>query len=147
MLWLLCGVYHTASMAYAYDRTSPSASWGYQQLSSVRVYPNHAVSYGAMNRNNAAGGGYYSPAPNHGLASQLSYQFHTTSVYINSSNFESQRIMMGTEMRRTEGWTDQDDDEPSIGTVTPTPLGEPLVLLLFAMLYVCCRVRKKLKNA
>ena len=32
LIWLLCGLCHTAAFAYGYDRTDQSKAWGYQPV-------------------------------------------------------------------------------------------------------------------
>lgn len=130
MLWLLCGASYTLSIASAYDRTSPSASWGYQPLQSVRGASNNAVSYGEISR-----------------AVQPSYRFHTTSAYINSSDYDAQSVWTPTGKRRIEGWGDPNDDEDTpIGTTPVTPIGEPLVMLFFALAFLGFRYYRR-RNA
>lgn len=130
MLWMVCGASYTLSIASAYDRTSSSASWGYQPLQSVRGASNYAVSYGEISS-----------------AVQPSYRFHTTSAYINSSDYDAQSVWRPTGKRRIEGWGDPNDDEdPAIGTTPVTPIGEPLVLLFFALAFLGFRYYRR-RNA
>ncbi len=117
ILWLLCGASYTLSIASAYDRTSSSASWGYQPLQSVGGASNYAVSY----------------------------RFHTTSAYLNASNVGGARILRSGDGMMRSGWTDP-DDEGQIGAVTPTPVGEPLVLLFFALAFLGFRYYRR-RNA
>lgn len=127
MLWLLCGASCTLSIASAYDRTSPSASWGYQPLQSVRGASNYAVSYGEISS-----------------AVQPSYRFHTTSAYINSSNVGGSRILRSGEEMMRSGWGDPNDDEDTpIGTTPVTPIGDPLVLLFFALAFLGFRYYRR----
>ena len=125
MLWLLCGVSHTQSVAYAYDRTSSSASWGYQPLRSI--------------------------APS-GTSAKPTYTFHTTSAYINCSKKSDYRMIINNNPLLSSGSGDDDDfpgfgdDDLPIGDLSEEelPLGEPLVLLAFALVYLGLRVRKNL---
>ena len=127
MLWLLCGAGHTASFASAYERNASSQGWGYQPLQSVRGASNYAVSYGEISS-----------------AVQPSYRFHTTSAYINSSDYDAQSVWRPTGKRRIEGWGDPDEEDP-IGSVKPTPVGEPIILLAFALLYLAIGLFRRRK--
>jgi len=130
MLWMLCGAGHAASFASAYERNASSQGWGYQPLQSVRGASDYAVSYGEISS-----------------AVQPSYHFHTTSAYINSSDNDAQSVWRPTGRRRIEGWGDPNDDEdPAIGTTPVTPIGEPLVMLFFALAFLGFRYYRR-RNA
>ena len=130
MLWLLCGGCPTASMVYAYERTSTSVSWGYQ--------PVHSAQYSTMSTSAVSTPGCH---------------FQSTSVYINHTPITDHRSMVG---RHNMRMSDDDDDFPEIpgtgdeypiGTVPEQelPVGEPLILLAFALLYLAIGLFRRRK--
>lgn len=80
------------------------------------------------------------------------YTFHTTSVYtsvVEDPNFSPVAVdpYSNNSPRghiRRGILEDDDDDDPGengIGIIDdPTPVGSPFVLLIMALLYICCRV-------
>lgn len=132
MLWLLCGGCHTASMVYAYERTSTSVSWGYQ--------PVHSAQYSTMSTS---------------AVSTTGYHFQSTSVYINHTPITDHRSMVGRHYMRMSDDDDEDDfpdlpgtgDEYPIGTLPDpeVPVGEPLILLAFALLYLAIGLFRRRK--
>ena len=144
MLWLLCGASYTLSIASAYDRTSPSASWGYQPLHGSTMSVNSSVFGGTL-----AGGttitGTYTPAiVQSGLFSKPTYQFSSTSAYLDASNVGGTRILLyeGGMMRSI--WDDEPDG-PGLGELEE-PVGEPLILLFFALAFLGFRYYRR-RNA
>ncbi len=142
MLWMLCGASYTLSVAYAYDRTSPSASWGYQP-----VYK--SVSYGSTP--------YAAPTTTTssayralGTSVTLNYNFKTTSVYL-VSNARYQRMYRSGEMVVYGSLDDEEPEEPEgpgIGEMEedPMPIGDTpwiLMLLLITAYYLIKRYRTK----
>ena len=91
---------------------------------------------------------------NVGRATPPSYEFRSTTTFtsaVGNSTFSSSSLnepftVYGPETNsRKSGW-DDDPDDNGIGIVdNPTPVGEPLVLLLLALLYIACRtiIRKQ----
>lgn len=132
ILWMLCGASFTVSTASAYDRTSSSASWGYQPLHATSASPYSSVYGGAIAGNTTRGA--YSPSGNQSTPfSQPAYQFRSTSVYLKSMDAGARRIVVTGNDLMKSGWGDPDDDEDDpLAVVKDTPLGEPLILLLFA---------------
>ena len=144
MLWMLCGVYHTPSMAYAYDRTSPSASWGYQPLHGSTMSVNSSVYRGTIAGGTTIKGTYTPASVQSGLVSKPTYQFSSTSPYLNASNMGGVRIkMFEGEMMRSDPWSEP--DEPGIGELEE-PIGEPHVLLFFALAFLGFRYYRR-RNA
>jgi len=145
MLWMLCGASYTLSIASAYDRTSPSASWGYQPLHGSTMSVNSSVYGGTL-----AGGttitGTYTPASSRTNAlTKPTYQFSSTSPYLNASNMGGVRITMsGGDVMRSI-W-DGEPDGPGMGELEPdVPVGEPLILLAFALLYLAIGLFRRRK--
>ena len=139
MLWMLCGASYTLSVAYAYDRTSPSASWGYQP-----VYK--SVSYGStpyMGSTTTTTSSVYTGI---GSSVTLNYNFKTTSVYL-VSNARYQRMYRSGEMV-VYGSLDGPPDGLGVGEVEdeedPMPVGDTpwLFLLLLAVGYIALRSRR-----
>ena len=113
-VWLLL----IGAAAYALPQATQSASWG------------------------------CAPASNVVMANDVcpTYQFHTTSSYIatmdNSSSSSSVMRIGGRQM--TDPFNPAPTDENAVGEVDdPTPVGSPLVLLIFAMLFAWYRYKKK----
>ena len=76
---------------------------------------------------------------------QTVYQFRSTSPYVSSMNTSSTMITLygrvgASSMRKTGSWNE--DDNPIGEVPDPAPVGEPLVLLALAMLYLLYRRRK-----
>jgi len=145
MLWLLCGACHTAAFASSYNRStsvhSPymgesegasSQGWGYQPLQTLSSTSGYTPSYGGTTTR----GGTYSASSLHpSLASRPTFHFQSTSVLINSFNAEQMQMMSSNDIMR-DSWGDPDDDEDMpIGTTPVTPVGEPLILILFAFAF------------
>ena len=111
LLFVLWGLSISTAFAYPQDRKS---DWGYQPLYTTQT--NVTVS---------------APA----------YQFRTTSAYLAAgTNASDAWTTHKIGLRKTTtvgGSLDEEEDDP-IGVV-PNPLGTPLVLLLFAALYLLGR--------
>ena len=144
MLWMLCGASYTLSIASAYDRTSPSASWGYQPLQGSDMSVNSSVFGGAIAGGTQISGTYSAASSRTNALTKPTYQFSSTSPYLNASNMGGVRITMsGSDVKRS-GWGDPDDDEDMpIGTTPVTPIGEPLVLLFFALAFLGFRYYRR----
>lgn len=79
------------------------------------------------------------------------YQFNSTTNFTsavgrsNLSSYVSEPFAVNVpgSIRRGGSWDDPDDEE--VGVLPTTPIGEPLVLLLLALLYITCRtiIRKQ----
>ena len=82
---------------------------------------------------------------------QPTYQFRSTSAYpsMTAGSVFSPTVdnpSFGGPARsgaRKGGWGDPDDDDDEIGVMPTTPIGEPLVLILFALLFLCFRLAGK----
>ena len=127
MLWMVCGMCHTAAFAYGYAPNAQSKNWGYQP-----VYQSTATT------------SYVSAAP--------TYQFRTTSAYISTSGgSEPYNPMSGPGgPRRGLAWTTPGLDDDPIGTVPdPAPVGDTpwLLMLLLAAGYIAFRsIRRRVKR-
>ena len=141
MLWMLCGVSYTLSIASAYDRTSSSASWGYQPLPSVA-----SVSGMPVNGTPVFSGTYSAASAQIGSYDKPNYFFRSTSAFRNSSDIGGMRITKSGAVLMRSGWGDPDDDEDMpIGTTPVTPVGEPLILLFFALAFFGVRYYRRRK--
>ena len=126
MLWMVCGMCHTAAFAYGYAPNAQSKNWGYQP-----VYQSTATT------------SYVSAAP--------TYQFRTTSAYRNSfGDTESgSALLRASGPRRTSPW-DWSDDDNALGEVPdPAPVGDTpwLLMLLLAAGYIAFRsIRRRVKR-
>lgn len=75
---------------------------------------------------------------------QPSYNFRSTSSYspiVGTTSYMSDGSGPVSSPRRTasyDPWADPDDDDP-MGTASSLPVGEPLVLLVLALLYIVLR--------
>ena len=138
MLWMLCGASYTLSIASAYDRTSPSASWGYQP-----VYK--SVSYGStpyMGSTTTTTSSVYTGI---GSSTMPTYHFKTTSVY-HVSNAGYQRMSLPGDMV-AYGSLDGPPDGPGVGELEdeedPMPVGDTpwilMLLLITAYYLIVCR--------
>jgi hypothetical protein len=147
MLWMLCGASYTLSIASAYDRTSSSASWGYQPLHSAAPSVNSSL-YGSTLAGTTTSGTYTPSRVQSGLFSKPTYQFSSTSPYLDASNVGGTPILMsgGGMMRSGWGGDPNDDEDMPIGTTPVTPIGEPLVLLFFALAFLGFRYYRR-RNA
>ena len=153
MLWLLCGVSYTQSIASTYDRTSPSASWGYQPLHSVASSMNYSVYGGTAPGTSTTKGTYSASSIHSGISSRPTYRFQSTSTLINSMNMADLRMMDRSGNSLLLSGEDDDEDFPGIGggdnpigTIGEQPVGEPLVLLFFALAFLGFRFYRR-RNA
>ena len=145
MLWLLCGASYTLSIASAYDRTSPSASWGYQPLHSAAPSVNSSL-YGNTLASTTTSGTYTPASSTSGTSSWPAIRFQSTSVLINSSDKFGQRIMdRGDNLMMSDPWGDDDPTGGGVGEIIQ-PVGEPLVLLFFALAFLGFRYYRR-RNA
>lgn len=110
--WLLSG--SRAAYAFTYEQASQPASWNSKTTFSDDMQP--------------------------------SYSFRSTSSYtpiVGSTSYLSDGSgEVGApprDARRSGGWGVPDDDDNPIGTVPNVPVGEPLVLLVLALLYIVLR--------
>ena len=152
MLWMLCGVCHTPSVAYADNRTPQSASsWGYQPLHSVSASQVHVVGCGGGAGGGIAGNGgsayraSYSPASaSVAMPSMPSYNFQTTSAYRTNAGASAQPVVLAENAAYSSPFDPTDEDDP-IGTVTPQPVGDApwLVMLLFAAGFIAFRYSRR----
>ena len=155
MLWMLCGVCHTQSVAYADNRTPQAASsWGYKPLNSVSASQVHGVGSGGGAGGGIAGNGgsayraSYSPASaSVAMSSMPSYNFQTTSAYRTNAGASAQPVVLAEGAAYSSPFDPTDEDDP-IGTVTPQPVGDApwLVMLLFAAEFIAFRYSRR-RNA
>lgn len=114
-VWILCGICHTASAAL-YDRSAQSASWGYQPVSTATLPSSARV----MDE-------YEYPA----------FKFQSTSPYSAPVGSASSGMTTQNSPRRSTGFSWDDPEDNPVGVVpNPAPVGEPLILLAMASLYV-----------
>jgi len=125
----------------AVAQTRQSSSWGYtssynSMSSTYRPSATTNTGYGTTYRGFSSGRNY---TPQLSGDINPSYNFHSTSPY-QSITEKSFGISILSEPLRDE-WNDPDDNE--IGTVDDLqPIGEPLILLLFALLYFAIKKGK-----
>ena len=143
MLWMLCGASYTLSIASAYDRTSPSASWGYQPLHGSDMSANSSVYGGTLAGGTTITGTYTPASVQSGLFSKPTYQFSSTSAYLDASNVGGTRILMSEGGMMRSIWDDEPTG-PGQGEIF-VPVGEPLVLLAFALLYLAIGLFRRRK--
>ena len=118
MLWMVCGMCHTASFAYGYAPNAQSKNWGYQPV-------------------------YQSTATTSYVAAAPTYQFRTTSAYISASGeSEPYNPMIGSSGPR-RGWGMPGGN--ATGEVNDAPVGDSPwgFVLLLAAGYIAFRSRKK----
>lgn len=121
-VWILCGICHTVSAA-PYDRSAQSASWGYQPASTATLPSSASV----LDE-------YASPA----------FNFQSTSPYSAPIGSASSGLTTQRNARRSSSFDwDAPDDNPVGVLPNPAPIGEPLVLLILATLYVWVRKKKE----
>lgn len=156
MLWLLCGVSYTQSIASAYNRNSCSASWGYQPLHSVSSSMNTTVYGGTVTACSTTKGTYSASSIHSGISSQPNYRFQSTSILINSMNMAGPRMidLIGDNMFLSG--EDDDEDFPGIGgddnpigeVPDPLPIGETpwLIMAVLAAGYIAFRYLRR-RNA
>ena len=155
MLWMLCGVCHTQSVASAATSTPQYASsWGYKPLHSVPASQVHVVGSGGGAGGGIAGNGgsayraSYSPASaSVAMPSMPSYNFQTTSAYRTTAGASAQPVVLAEGAAYSSPFDPTDEDDP-IGTVTPQPVGDApwLVMLLFAAGFIAFRYSRR-RNA
>ena len=154
---ILCGSSYTVSTAHAYEQNAQSDSWSYRQAygSGVSSSPIRSSSAGyqissgvpAVTGSSYKGNSVYGNAFNTTFSEDVrpDYSFRSTSSYAPASSAPVYSAPQNGPRRErsTFSW-DEPDDNP-IGTVTnPTPVGEPLILLLLAVLYaVILRLRAR----
>ena len=78
------------------------------------------------------------------------YQFRTTSIYISETSTSTAVFtpLADTSPRRARKGGFGDPDEYEIGVIPdPAPIGEPLIILLFALMYVVFRYFRSSKRS
>ena len=124
--WLLFGCSYTMSFAVTYTSVQQSAEWAYRPM------------YTTMS--SVSGLSYdYSCVQVIGKNECPVFQFRSTSPYTALMDSVSGGFT-GTYKgpRRTNTWDEEPDDDP-IGVVpNPLPVGEPIILLSMALLYIIC---------
>jgi len=145
MLWMLCGASYTLSIASAYDRTSSSASLGYQPLHGSTMSVNSSVFGGAIAGGTQISGTYSAASSRTNALTKPTYQFSSTSAYLDASNVGGTRILMSGGGLMRSIWDDEPTG-PGTGEVEPdVPVGEPLVLLFFALAFLGFRFYRRRK--
>lgn len=130
----------TMSSAFAAPMKKKYTSWGY-----APIYYSHPVSTGLAT------------APTTAKAENPVYEFRSTSPYtsiVSKSVFSPLaaapvgNCSPSSHTRRACLWDeDEDPDDNPLGNIDdPAPVGSPLVLLLFALLYLGYKNRAKLAN-
>ena len=130
MLWMLCGVSYTLSIASAYDRNTSSQGWGYQPLQTSSSTTGYTASYGGtMTRGR--------------VAERPTFHFQSTSILISPSDMEPMQMRGGNALLSSI-WDDE-PTEPGMGELEPEmPVGDTpwLFLLLLAVGYIALRSRR-----
>lgn len=142
MLWMLCGASYTLSIASAYDRTSPSASWGYQPLHGSDMSVNTSVFGGAIAGGTQISGTYSAASSRTNALTKPTYQFSSTSPYLSASNVGGTRILMSEGGMMRSIWDDGEPTGPGVGEMAE-PIGEPLILLFFALAFLGFRYYRR----
>lgn len=154
VVFVLCGLCHTAGAAYAYDRSS---AWGYapvysetQTRGAFTVFSSKATvaSYGpgaggvvSAATYSTGGSRSHSYAPAFNQNAVPAFRFQSTSLHTSSKANTSAGVTM---QKAPSSWGDPEEDDNPIGVVPdPQPIGEPLILLAFALLYLGARRLKR----
>ena len=141
MLWMLCGACHTTS-AVLYSSAQPMRS---SIITHQPSQPNHSLQnnswgYQQTYRNTPA-----APARSEAYTST----FNSTSAFLSSGTAVTGGVCLGaTSPGATlmeSSWGDPNGDDP-IGVIpNPTPVGEPTILFLFALLFLFVRIRSRFR--
>ncbi len=147
MLWVLCGVCHTQSVASAATYTPQYASsWGYRPLySTAASAQTKVVGSGFGHASATTYQGTYSTASAAVVATSApTYSFRSTSVYIPAARGVGQPVVLAEGAAYSSPFDPTDEDDP-IGTVTPQPVGDaPWILFaLLSLAYAGIKLRKK----
>jgi len=133
MLWMLCGVYHTSSIASAYDRNTSSQGWGYQPLQTSSSTTGYTASYGGTTTTGR-------------VAERPTFHFQSTSILISHSDMEPMQMRGGNALLSSI-WDDE-PTEPGVGEFDPqVPVGDTpwLFLLLLIAGYLTYRLEQAKK--
>lgn len=134
MLWLLCGVSYTQSIASAYDRNTSSQGWGYQPLQTSSSTTGYTASYGGTT---TRGGTYSASSLHSSLSERPTFHFQSTSILISPSDMEPMQMMGGNALLSSI-WDDEPTG-PGTGEVEdPMPIGDTpwlFMLILIATFY------------
>lgn len=156
---IVCGNCYTVSTAFAYEPGAQPDSWTYRQsygkgaTSSSHVRSSSAGYQVASDVPNATSSTYrsssvYGSAFNTTFSEDVGtdYSFRSTSCLAPVDNTPAYSAPQ-SRPRREWSWSEPTDNP--IGTVTnPTPVGEPLILLVMASLYVALLIlRRRRKSA
>jgi len=139
-----------------------SAQWGYQPTYNSSASPitvrlsNTTVSHVGGSGGASAGAGSYgsSFSPGNSKGVNVNYSFRTTSVYIPTSSSSKTYTPIADKeeettanKRKNSPWDATPTGDP-VGEKTQVPVGDPLVLLMMALLYGLYRmIRKRPLNA
>jgi hypothetical protein len=148
MLWMVCGASYTQSVASAATYTPQYASsWGYRPL--------HSTAASAQTKVVGSGFGHASATTYQGTYSTASaavvatsaptYSFRSTSVYIPAARGVGQPVILTEGAAYSSPFDFDPDAENPVGEVS-LPVGEPLVLLFFALAFLGFRYYRR-RNA
>lgn len=149
--WMMYGGSHTLSYGYSYDQAAKSQSWGYKSeygsslptSGSYRSASTGTSSYGVSSTSGSSYGSQavrgfsysrtYAPEFNQDVCP--GYSFQSTSSFSSIIDDAASGVTMQKVARSSWNPWGIPDDDP-IGVVpNPAPVGEPLVLILIALLY------------
>lgn len=134
MAWMLCGCGCMVSSAYAYDQNAQSASWGYKPVNTAIPTKGTLPDNGRYSRT-------YSPVFDQDVSP--TFNFQSTSPYSSPVGSASSGMTTQSGPRRASGFSWDDPEDDPIGVLPNIPVGEPLVLLMMALLYVLYRMHKR----
>lgn len=143
-LWLV--LWGVISPTRAVLQTNRSSSWGYEPTyqsinSSNKKSATGTSGYGNTSYSGFSSGRAYTPQFSGDICP--SYHFQSTSPYRSVSE-QSFGFTILSEPLRDNIWGEEETVDPEdnpIGVLpNPTPIGEPLVLLLFAVLYLVVKL-------
>ena len=112
-IWMLCGI----PSVHAVSPASQPSAWQTTVTLSNDIYPSYE---------------FYSTSSITPIVGSTSY--HSEPCYAPGAGHGGIR-------RDTWGWDDPDEDDQPIGQKPVVPVGEPLILLLFALLFIVYKRR------
>lgn len=112
-VWMLCGI----PTVHAVSRASQPSAWQTTVTLSNDIYPSYE---------------FYSTSSITPIVGSTSY--HSGPCYAPGAGHGGIR-------RDTWGWDDPNEDDQPIGQKPVVPVGEPLILLLFALLFIVYKRR------
>ena len=135
MLWMLCGVYHTSSIASAYDRNTSSQGWGYQPLQTSSSTTGYTASYGGTTTTGR-------------VAERPTFHFQSTSILISHSDMEPMQMRGGNALLSSTWDGPGEEDDPTGVVPDNMPVGDTpwLFLLLLIAGYLAYRLHIKKRS-